>query len=184
MSAEPIKDLNKIKDMLEALSMRKTGFRDALFFELGLSTALRVSDLIKIQKKDYKAPYLYVEIQKTKNSKKKDDKKKTIYLNEAVRTKLEAYIEHKKEDDVLFPFSRQMAHKMLKQSADMAGLDADLIATHTMRKTAAWRFYTESDCDIVKTQKFLGHRSSEDTVRYLGIGEEEVNNQLEVMSWS
>ncbi|MCM2534348.1 hypothetical protein NDK43_20855 [Neobacillus pocheonensis] len=42
---EPIRDMETVKEMIEVLRMRRNGFRDAMLFELGLSTALRFSDL-------------------------------------------------------------------------------------------------------------------------------------------
>lgn len=177
MASQPIKDLQKVKDMMEALSMRQNGFRDALFFEFSLSTGLRVSDTLSIRKRDIIDGILYIETQKT-------DKPRTIALNGPLLKKLEIYLEHKQPEDLLFPFRRQWAHKMMKWAADQVGLDKSIVATHTMRKTSAWRFYVESNYDLAKTQHFLGHRSPQETIVYLGINETEVNQQLVTTAWS
>lgn len=46
---EPIRNMKDVQDMLEVLRTREHGFRDALLFEVGLSTALRVSDILSLK---------------------------------------------------------------------------------------------------------------------------------------
>lgn len=51
MTSMPIKDLNKINDMFEALGSRQNGYVYTLYLEFALSTALRVSDILSLRKK-------------------------------------------------------------------------------------------------------------------------------------
>lgn len=177
MPAEPIKDKKKVREMMEVLASRQNGFRDALFFEFALSSALRVSDILALTKRDIRDGIVRVKTQKT-------GVYKQIALNDACRRKLEVYLEAKKDDDRIFSFERQWAHKMIKWAADMVGLDVRYISMHTTRKTAAWHFYMDSGKDIAKTQEFLGHQSAKETMAYLMISNDEVNDQLRMMSWS
>lgn len=177
MACMPIKDPKVVKDMMEVLASKQNGFVYALYFEFALSTALRVSDILSLKKKDIRNGIVYVKTKKTGVD-------KHIALNDKCRQKMEMYLEFKKDDDVIFDFSRQWVHQMLKWAADMVGYDKSLVSCHTTRKTAAWRFYEASRHDIVKTGELLGHKSATETRRYLGIGEQEVNELNVMISWS
>lgn len=41
-----------------------------------------------------------------------------------------------------------------------------------MRKTYAYKIYTETGCDIVAVKELLGHKSIEETKRYIGLDQE------------
>lgn len=62
--------------------------------------------------------------------------------------------------------SYQQANRILKEAFENMNMDGKL-ATHTMRKTAAVRFYKASNNDINATKHFLGHSSINDTQKYL-----------------
>ncbi|HFJ9368784.1 tyrosine-type recombinase/integrase [Bacillus cereus group sp. BY6-1LC] len=173
---EPIRDPKKVKEMLEALSMRENGFRDALLFEVGISTGLRVSDILSLKKSDISNGMIRIKTKKT-------SKYKVIALNDSCREKLDMYTEHMQDDQLLFPIKRQWVHKILKWGAEMIGLDKRYVSTHVMRKTAAYHFYKKTK-DISKTQAFLGHRDHKETQRYIMITDEEVNEDLVDISWS
>lgn len=173
---EPIRDKQKVKEMLEVLSTRENGFRDALLFEVGLSTALRISDILSLKKSDVSNGIVRIKTKKT-------GRYKVIALNDSCRNKLEVYTEHMHDDQLLFPIQRQWVHKFLKWAGDQVGLDKRYVSTHVMRKTSAYFFYQKTK-DIVKTQEFLGHRSSSETRKYLMLNDEEVNKDLVNISWS
>ncbi|EST10262.1 tyrosine-type recombinase/integrase [Sporolactobacillus laevolacticus] len=176
MTSMPIKDLNKINDMFEALGSRQNGYVYTLYLEFALSTALRVSDILSLRKKNINNGYVHLRTMKT-------GLERVIVLNDNCRRRMEDYLRGKNENDLIFPFKRQWVHKLLKWAADYAGLDPKYISCHTTRKTAAYRFYIDSNHDIMKTMYFLGHRSPKETRFYLGINDEEVNHQLISMSW-
>jgi len=177
MPCEPIKDKRIIDDMMESLAMRKNGFVYTLYFEFALSTALRVSDILSLKKKDIKDGTVRLKTQKTGLFKK-------IELNPTCREKLELYLRMKKDDDLIFPFKRQWVHKLMKFAADYAGVPKDNISCHTTRKTAAYRYYIATGCDINKTMKLLGHKDPKVTREYLLINDDEVNEELVAISWS
>lgn len=176
MTSLPIKDMAKVDDLFNALGSRRQGYLYTLYFEFALSTALRVSDILALKKRNIKDGIVKVQTKKTKLYRE-------IALNNHCRQRIEDYLENKHEDDLIFPFKRQWVHKLLKWAADYVGLDSTYVSCHTTRKTAAWRFYVRSDHDIMKTMYFLGHRSPKETRIYLGINDEEVNHQLIEMSW-
>lgn len=193
MSCEPIKDRKVVEEILEALATRNQGFRDSLFFEFLFSTGLRVGDALAVKKKDidFVQGILTIKIQKTYTRKTKDGKEKInresdrrIGLNQSVLKKLDVYADKMEEDALLFPFKRQWAHKLMKWVTDYIGLDSSKYSMHTTRKTAAWFYYLQTDKDLVKTQKFLGHKDPKETEIYLKISDEEVNEDLVKIQWS
>ncbi|HFU6611363.1 TPA: tyrosine-type recombinase/integrase [Bacillus paranthracis] len=173
---EPIKDEKKVKEMVQVLATREHGFRDSLLFELGLSTGLRVSDILSLKKSDITNGIVRISTKKTNDY-------KVLALNDSCRAKIEMYTEHMKDDQLLFPIKRQWVHKQMKWAAEMIGLDKRFVSTHVMRKTAAYHFYQKTG-DIMRTQEFLGHRSSSETRKYLMISDEEVNKDLVNIRWS
>lgn len=177
MSSVPIKDKKIVNEMMEVLASKHNGFIYALYFEFALSTALRVSDILSLRKKDIKNGVVYIKTQKT-------GQHKHIALNDKCRNKMETYLEHKKDGDLIFDFTRQWIHQLLKWAADQIGLDKSLVSCHTTRKTAAWRFYISSGHDIVKTGQLLGHKSATETRKYLGIDDTEVNELNVTLFWS
>ncbi|MFJ7680436.1 tyrosine-type recombinase/integrase [Peribacillus sp. NPDC097198] len=176
MVCVPIKDPKIVKEMMEVLDGRQNGFIYSLYFEFGLSTALRVSDILSLKKKDIKDGVVYIKTQKT-------GVVKHIGLNDKCRSKMEMYLEMKKDDDIIFDFTRQWVHQIIKWAADQVGFNKSLVSCHTTRKTSAWRFYEKSGFDIVKTGQLLGHKSSTETRKYLGIDEEEVNELNITIEW-
>lgn len=65
------------------------------------------------------------------------------------------------------PLSRQRVNQIVKRYARKAGLRAELITVHTLRRTAARRFYEASDFDLDETAKALHHSSTATTRVYL-----------------
>lgn len=178
MACEPIKDKEIVKEILSTLKTRRCGERDSLFFEFLFSTALRVSDALDVKKSDidFIEGTVRVKIKKTKGYKK-------IQLNTPILKDLHTYTTNMAPDAPIFPFQRQHAHRIMKWVTDYIGLDSERYSMHSTRKTAAWFFYIDSGYDIIKTMHFLGHKNPKETQIYLMIHEDEVNQQLQGMSW-
>ena len=164
MVCEPLKDKKIIGEFFEGLGMKRQGFVYQLYFELGLSTALRVSDLLSLRKRDIQNGIVKVQTSKT-------GLYRHIALSDSCRQNVEVYLKGKKDDDLLFPFTRQNVHKFMKETARFIGIDASKVSTHTTRKTAAWFYYLNNNRDIVLTMKFLGHKDPLVTTKYLMIND-------------
>ncbi|MGD6992137.1 tyrosine-type recombinase/integrase [Sutcliffiella horikoshii] len=177
MPCEPIKDKEIIKDMFEALALRPNGATYVLYLEFALSTALRVSDILSLRKRDIRDGMVRIKTSKTNTFKK-------IELNPSCRKKMEMYLQFKKPDDYIFPWKRQWSHKLLKYAAEFAGIPKDNVSCHTTRKTAAYWYYRESNFNIQKTMQLLGHKDAKVTREYLLISDDEVNEELVGMTWS
>lgn len=80
----------------------------------------------------------------------------------------------------LFPSERTTEHisryqvdRILKSTAKKCGLEN--IGTHSMRKTFGYWFYQRTK-DIATLQKMLNHSSQRETMIYIGLEQEEINN--------
>jgi len=76
--------------------------------------------------------------------------------------------------------NRQAFHKILKDAFIKAGLNGKL-ATHTMRKTFAQRFYQKVG-DIYMVKELLGHKNVTTTQAYIGINYIDAREACESMS--
>jgi integrase/recombinase XerD len=65
------------------------------------------------------------------------------------------------------PLSRQRVNQIVKRVAQKAGLRAEMVTVHTLRRTAARRFYEASDFDLDETAKALHHSHTATTRVYL-----------------
>lgn len=176
MPCEPIKDRKIVDEIFEVLGTKKNGFVYQMYFDIALSTGLRVSDILKLRKKDIQNGVVKIKTQKT-------GKYRHIALNDSCRRHLAVYTERMKGDDLIFTFKRQWVHKIFKWAADQVGLDSSKISTHTTRKTAGWFHYLDTGKDLVSVQHFLGHRDPKETLAYLMINDEEVNEVLVKRTW-
>lgn len=176
----PIRD----KRQLEAVKgyLRGKNKRDYLLFMVGISSALRISDILSLKVKDVwngKKPVDYVDLNEKKTGKYKRFPV-TPNLNKAIK---EYMVEYKgKPDDFLFvsrvgenkPITRQYANMMLNQACDMIGI-TEPFGSHGMRKSwGYWAFKQGISLDYISIA--LNHRSVAETRRYLGLLQEDLDN--------
>lgn len=184
-SVEPIRDPRKIvaiKNMLKGQDRP----RDYLLFTLGLNTALRIGDLLKLKVRDVLdeegriRDHIYLRESKT-------GREKRITLNRPAKEALEFYFSKAREaglpldlEEPLFqahrsgrPLDRTMAYKLIRAWAEAVGLTQGKYGTHTLRKT--WGYQARKQgVPIELIQAKLGHRSPSVTKRYIGITDEEI----------
>lgn len=166
----------KTKKEIEAIKAALVRNRDKLLFALGINSALRVSDLLKLTVGDVRGKETLT-IRETKTGKTKE-----FTLNQSIQKAVKAFVPaDAKDTDYLFPqlrnkekpMSRVQAYKVLNDAAQAAGIDGQ-IGTHTMRKTFAYHAY-KAGVDLALLQKILNHSSQAETLRYIGIVQEDIN---------
>lgn len=136
------------KKQLEAVKayLKGKNKRDYLLFMVGISSALRISDILKLKVKqvwDGKQPLTFIELNEKKTGKYKRFPI-TPNLSKAVKEYIKEF-PYKQNDDYLFssrkgtnrPISRQYAASMLNEACDMVGIK-ERFSTHGLRKT--WAF--------------------------------------------
>ena len=164
---QPIKSIRDINKMKKALHGR-----DRLLFIIGINTTLRISDILSLKYSDIQGDYIILKEKKTGKSKR-------IRINSAIKNALPSRFTD--SDDWLFPsrkgnghISRVQAWRILKDAADRAALNID-IGTHSMRKTAAYHAY-KNGTDISLLMRVLNHGSQRETLRYIGIESEQIDD--------
>ncbi|MEX3711212.1 tyrosine-type recombinase/integrase [Cytobacillus horneckiae] len=173
IDVQPIRSLEKLKDMKWALK-RHCSERDYILFLIGINTGLRISDLLALKVKDIKGKMKII------IKEGKTNKPRMIQLNN-VFDELAAYI-NTVDSQWLFPsrkgdkpISKIQAYRQLNKAADM--VDIDSVGTHTMRKTFGYWHYKKFN-NIAKLQKILNHSHPSITLTYIGITDEEIEEDL------
>lgn len=193
-TSEPIKSLSDI-DRISKYLINNQRYRDNMLFIVGINFGLRVSDLLTLRfaqliNEDFtfKTSFPILE-KKTKNT-RKVKRNRYISINDAVMDAITLYLEHShsKLDDYMFrstsnnginknqPISRSMVDKMLKGVAKDLNLE-NKMATHSLRKTFAYHQMVMSGNDprkLLLLQKMFGHSSAAQTLDYIGITSEEI----------
>jgi len=186
-TSEPIRNKRDVKRISEYYINIKPNERNAVLIIMGLNTALRISDLLKLKWKDVWNSTLHKPVDRLELNEQKTGKFQNIPLNSKVRDSLKAYrkllkTEHKGEtgffnelkDYYLFygrtlekPMSRSEAYRVVKTAAREIGL-SDNISCHSLRKTFGY-FAWKKGIPPAVIMDIYNHSSYEITRRYLGI---------------
>lgn len=171
---QPIRSKELIQDMKWSLR-RHCSERDYILFLIGINTGLRISDLLKLKVSDVlKKDKVIVKEGKT-------DKKRVIHLKK-INTELQAYAKSvnsiwlfpsRKGDK---PITSTQAYRILNKASAMVDI-TEGIGTHTLRKTFGYWHYKEFK-DVAKLQKILNHSHPEVTLTYIGITDEEIEQDF------
>lgn len=172
---EPIKDMNKVHEMIERLSLLDQKYK--VMFMLGVYTALRISDILQLKVKDVRNKQgITLREQKTK-------KQRIIEINSQLKKELNLYITDKLDEEYLIdsrqgvnvPITRQRAYQVLSQVGHQCGIEN--IGTHTMRKTFGYHYYLKTK-DVAVLQKIFNHSTPQHTLRYIGIEQCTINDAI------
>lgn len=174
----PIKDTNilhEVKDTL--LNNFRFGRQNYTIFQVGKATLLRVSDVLALRRTK-----IYEDDGSIKKNAyirdKKTGKQNTLYLK-PVQQDLSAYYAWLQENNIqsewLFPsikhpdrhITEKQFYKIMHKTGDLLGIN--YLGTHTMRKTGAYRVYTQSHYNIGLVMELLNHSSEAMTLKYLGL---------------
>ena len=186
---EPIRD-REMLDRCFAIARRHDAQRrdgDVLSWELllviGFNTSLRISDLVRFKVKDLRGQkYARTTAQKTG----KDTK---IYINPDAQREIVRLLGTRDGEDWVLrsrqrdrysgrprSISRQRAWQIMNRIAREAGVK-DRIGCHTLRKTFGYHYYKLTH-DVVTLQRILGHNNRRDTLVYIGIIQDEIDEGL------
>lgn len=177
---DPIRDKKKLEAMKKYLKGQSV--RDYLMFMIGISSALRISDILNLRVFDIWdgnkiVPYIKVREKKT-------DKSKTFPITKNLESAIKAYMQEYNPitlDTYLFasrkgsntPITRQQAHLIISNAAKAVGI-TDTISTHSMRKTWGYWAY-KSGVSLALIMEALNHSNIKETKRYLGITQDDLN---------
>lgn len=139
--------------------------RNILLWVLGITTGLRISDLLELCLSSFLTPEGDISQSITVNE-TKTGKTRTIQVAPVAAKALESYRGELTADN-LFTITRQQARRLIKRWCDDCGLQGNY-GTHTMRKTFATIAYDRSGCDPVVTAQVTGHSNPAQLLRYIG----------------
>jgi len=174
---DPIKDKNQLKKLAEYWRV-KGNLRNYLLIVLGVYTALRISDLLRLTWTD-----VYDERRGEIRShitvkEKKTGKLRTIALNCQAIKALRLLFPHRRGAFIFvsnrknaLPISRVQAWRIIKAAAVAIGATGR-IACHSLRKVIG-HFAWKAGVSPVLIMEIYGHSSYEVTRRYLGIAQAE-----------
>lgn len=185
---QPIRDPEKIEAM--KIYLRAKSERDYMMFLFGIHSALRISDILQIKKKDVIGKHLILIEKKTKKKKSntRTNKKKEIFIAPILRRELKGYIEKLNDDDYLFqsresvnkPIVRSTAYRILSKAGEACGLER--IGTHSMRKTFGYHYYAKTK-NIAVLQKLYSHSAEAITLRYIGVDQDQMDKAMREMDY-
>lgn len=202
-AAEPIKSMEDIIRISQFLISQKR-WRDNMLFIVGINFGLRVSDLRILRFSHlindnftFKTSFAILET-KTRNT-RKVQKNRHISINEAVRDSVLLYLENTPNvhlSDYMFrcegnrgknqnqPIHRNSVDRILKGIGDDLNLPYRM-ATHTLRKSFGFHQMVMSNNDprkLLLLQKMFGHSTSAQTLEYIGITKDEIEDAYQRMN--
>jgi len=203
------RDLNR--NEVKAILSQDTPLRNKALLVVGFNTGFRISEILSLTIKDVfngKTVRSHVTVAA---SNMKNKKSRTIRLNSDAVKILTLWCKHLIKqgytgDTPLF-ISRQTEQKqvfvqgiqkvcavakaltarrvnyILKELAELAGVDTTRVSTHSFRKTFAKGIYLASGRDLMKVQYALGHASITTTIKYLMFAISEIDSLVEGLSY-
>ena len=169
-ATEPIRDKKHIHALANYF-LQRGQFRNYVLISLGVYTALRISDLLRLRWED-----VYDEKQNTFRThitltEHKTGKEKTIALNkQAIRAGAFLFASRKGAR----PISRVQAWRIIHGAAEAIGLTGK-IGCHSMRKTWGYHAWTSQAVSPVVIMDIYNHSSYEVTKRYLGVAQDDLD---------
>jgi integrase len=173
---DPIDDINKLEEFKRAAGL--SGRRNYIMVLIGINTGLRIGDILRIKVSDVR------DREKFNIQEQKTGKARTVYLQPSVQLETQEYIFHAKLKDSDFllashpgggPLSRTQAWRIIKKAGEACGLEN--IGTHTLRKTFGYHHYNQNK-DVVILQQIFNHSAPSVTLRYIGIKDKEIRENL------
>ena len=168
-----VKDINKLKNYF----LERGEYRNYLLVTVGLNTALRISDILKLKWTDMfdiknHRFRKYIELKEQKTG-----KTQTIYINKGIREAVEMYfVNGNMESEYIFegrkhgPIDRVQVHRILKRACADTGIPD--ISCHSLRKTFGYQAWKRGAPPAI-LMNIYNHSSFTITKRYLGISQED-----------
>jgi integrase len=177
-SAESLEEL-ELNKLLKYLSQNEKWIY-YLIVRLGISTALRFSDLSRVRWSDVLGKKSMV------ITEKKTRKVREIPIAPELSHILHS-IYHKlgepKSNEPIIPLTIRGVNKQIKILAYRAGIRGKRISTHTWRKTfgrEVWKRNNQSEASLIKLSYLFNHSSVAITRIYLDITKEEVQDMYAI----
>lgn len=166
------KDIEKVKRRLK----KHKDKRLYPMFIIGLNTGLRICDIVPLKVSDFaNKTYLWIK------EEGKTGKNKKIAINKAISEVIEEYYKGYKKEEYLFKSQKgghiveNTAYRLLKAEFKKCKFKYNT-ATHSMRKSHGKEINELYGIEMAQT--VLGHDNQRDTLRYIGMEQQMVDNAL------
>ena len=178
-ATEPIRDKKQLHAMATYF-LQRGQLRNYVLLSLGVHTALRISDLLKLRWEDVydeNTDKFRTHITLTEH---KTGKEKTIALNKQAIRALRLYLPYRRSAYVFTsrkgnrPISRVQAWRIIHGAAEAIGLTGK-IGCHSLRKTWGYHAWTSGSVSPVVITEIYNHSSYEVTKRYLGVAQDDLD---------
>lgn len=182
---DPIRDINAIARIKRYLEQNHK-LRDLCLFTLGVNTAWRANELLSIKVRQVQGLDIgdMVELKQSKTGKYRRTPLNGVSIH-AINLWLAEYEAHYpryfKPEMPLFPSKRYNILKvpsltaLVKKWCEEASIKGHF-GSHTMRKTWAYHQRATFGSPLMLIMKALGHTSEEQTLAYIGILPEEIDD--------
>lgn len=176
IKVEPIRDKKAIARIKKILADNP---RDLCLFTLGINTAFRANELLSIRVGQVRnlAPGSVLEVKQSKVRQYRQ-----VTLNKSVCDSIAEWLKSAavSDDDFLFAGKRgrltvPTVSRMVKEWCEGVGLKGNY-ASHSMRKTWGYWQRVEKNTPIPLLMQAFGHATQRQTLSYLGIQEEEIQD--------
>jgi integrase len=174
---EPIRDRSQLR-RLAAYYRKQNKIRNYALIVVGVHTALRISDLLRLRWEDVYDEKDGAFLPHVTVTEKKTGKRKMIALNVQVVEALGLLYPLRRGEYIFAnnrrdasPISRVQAWRIIRAAAEAIGL-LGTIACHSLRKTFGY-FACKAGVAPVMLMDLYNHTSFEVTRRYLGISQED-----------
>lgn len=179
ITVDPIRAVKDIRSIKKMLASRP---RDLALFVVGINTNLRASDLTRVTVGQVRSlkPGEHFDLRE-----KKTGKVRHVVINSDSTAAINNYLSGRPEatdDEPLFKSQRgELAvtpitlNGLVKSWCRAINLTGNYGA-HTLRKTWGYHQRTAFNVDIPTLMTAFGHATQRQTLKYLGIGEQEVRN--------
>ena len=170
----PIKDTNVLHEVEDTLLHNfREGRRNYTVFQIGKATLLRVSDVLALRRSE-----IYEDdgtIRKNAYIRDKKTGKPNVLYLKPVKQDLIDYFNWLNKQNIqsewLFPSSRDQSrhitekqfYKIMAKTGDLLGIN--YLGTHSMRKTGAYRVYTQTHYNIGLVMSLLKQSSESMTLK-------------------
>ncbi|MDR2357383.1 MAG: tyrosine-type recombinase/integrase [Oscillospiraceae bacterium] len=177
-TAQPIRNKRQVREMSE-FYLERGELRNHLLIVMGVHTALRVSDLLRLtwdDVYDFNRERIHDSVAVTE---KKTGKTKIVALNKVVAAGLRLCLSDAKRGGVLLEsrkgsnkaISRVQAYRIIREAAENLGY-ASRVSCHSLRKTFGYHAWKNGVSPAV-IMEIYNHSSFAVTRRYLGVSQDD-----------
>lgn len=180
-TVQPIRSNDVIRQVLRAAS--DMGKKPYLLMTIGFNTGLRISDILRLRVCDIRAEAITL-------TEKKTGKRQRIEMNPVALADARRVTAECAENELLFPSPQTgrlgqpidytTAYLWVNRACRAAGIKGP-VGCHTMRKTFGYHFYKTSGGDVALLMGRFKHANQVETLRYIGVDEERINNVAKKM---